>query len=58
VQVERAVSLRAVQEDRDAGDGDVRRHQCVEDDFPPGCVRQPIGEEVNETVEYRLEVDH
>ena len=42
VQVERAVRLRAVQEDRDAGDGDVGQHQRDDDVAPPRQRHQAV----------------
>ena len=41
VQLERPVRLRAVQEDRDGGDRDVRRDQREQDDLPPVQPKSP-----------------
>ena len=51
VQVHRAMRLRTVQENGDAGDGDMGRHQRVQNDLPPGQVPQAIGKPVNGRVQ-------
>ncbi len=47
-EVERTVRLGAVQEDRDAGDGDVRQRQRDDDVAPPGQRHQSVGGEGEE----------
>ena len=51
-QVHRAVRLRAVQEDGDRGDGDVRGRQRVQDELPPGQVPQAVGQPVDGRVQH------
>ena len=50
MEVQRAMRLGAVQEDRDGRDRDVRRHQGEGEDLPPACVEQPVGEPGNQTL--------
>ncbi|MCY1231748.1 hypothetical protein D9M72_442080 [compost metagenome] len=51
VQVQRPVRHAAVQEDGDASDGDVRHHQGVDDDLPPGPIGKAVGGPVKNSVE-------
>ena len=42
VQIHRTMRLMAVQIDGHTGDGDVRRHQCIQNDFPPAPRQQTM----------------
>jgi hypothetical protein len=58
VQVERAVRLRPVQEDRHRGDRDVRRDQGVREDLPAVERREAVREPIDERSEHRIQHIH
>ena len=49
-EVERAMRLRTVEEDRDRRDGDVRRHQGEGQDLPPRGLQEAVGQPLHQRV--------
>ena len=58
MQVERAVRLGAVQEDRDRSDGDVRRDQGEREDLPAAERREAVREPIDQRSEHRIQHIH
>jgi hypothetical protein len=50
VQFERAMRLATMQVESHAHDGDVRHHQCVNDNLPTGRVQQAVGNKVEDRI--------